>query len=263
MSWALFHQPASRQAWLATAGSVALVACPAFAQEAGQADPPTAAPDEPDLRPPAIEPTASDVPATDSADEIAFAADNLNYDSESDVVIAEGNVQMNRDGISMRAGRVTWNRATGQVVAEDDVAITNPEGDIAYGDRIELTDSLRDGVVDNLLVVLENGARLAAVRGTRFDNGNIELENAAYTPCPVEDAAGCARARASKSSACRSFPSPAFRIPRTRKRAAASSFPKCASTAPTVSRLPFPITCGWRPIATSRSRRISTPAPHR
>ncbi|MBL0767254.1 LPS-assembly protein LptD [Sphingopyxis sp. DHUNG17] len=193
MSWALFHQPASRQAWLATAGSVALVACPAFAQEAGQADPPTAAPDEPDLRPSAIDPTASDVPATDSPDEIAFAADNLNYDSESDVVVAEGNVQMNRDGISMRAGRVTWNRATGQVVAEDDVAITNPEGDIAYGDRIELTDSLRDGVVDNLLVVLENGARLAAVRGTRFDNGNIELENAAYTPCPVEDAAGCAK----------------------------------------------------------------------
>src|SRR5690606_14198942 len=75
--------------------------------------------------------------------------------------------------------------------AEGNVAITNPEGDTAYGERIVLTDTLRDGVVENLLVVLENGARLAAVRGTRFDNGNIELENAAYTPCPVEDNAGC------------------------------------------------------------------------
>src|SRR3546814_6133934 len=69
--------------------------------------------------------------------------------------------------------------------------IKNPEGDIAYGDRIELTDTLRDGVVENMLVVLDNGSRLAAVKGTRFDNGNIELENAAYTPCPVEDAEGC------------------------------------------------------------------------
>src|SRR3546814_6561556 len=34
-------------------------------------------------------------------------------------------------------------------------------------------------------------ADLAAVKGTRFDNGNIELENAAYTPCPVEDDEGC------------------------------------------------------------------------
>src|SRR3546814_5182805 len=43
----------------------------------------------------------------------------------------------------------------------------------------------------NLLVVLDNGARLAAGRGTRFDNGNIELENAAYTPFPAEDDEGC------------------------------------------------------------------------
>src|SRR3546814_4426202 len=84
-----------------------------------------------------------------------------------------------------------WNRQTGQVFAEGNVMIKNLEGDIAYGDRIELTDSLRDGVVENLLVVLDNESRLAAVRGTRFDNGNIELENAAYTPCPGEDDEGC------------------------------------------------------------------------
>ena len=39
--------------------------------------------------------------------------------------------------------------------------------------------------------MLDNGSRLAAIKGTRFDNGNIELENAAYTPCPVEDNEGC------------------------------------------------------------------------
>src|SRR3546814_4069870 len=90
-------------------------------------------------------------------------------DSDGDVVIAEINVEMNREAISMRADKVTWDRRSGQVVAEGDVAIRNPEGDTAYGDRIELTDSLRYGVVEDLLVVLENGSRLAAVRGTRFD----------------------------------------------------------------------------------------------
>ena len=83
-------------------------------------------------------------------DQVGFAADSLNYDSDTEVVVAEGNV-----------------------------AIKNPEGDTAYGDKIELTDSLRDGVVENLLVVLDNGSRLAAIKGTRFANGNIELENAA------------------------------------------------------------------------------------
>jgi LPS-assembly protein len=183
MSCALFRQKAVvRPLWLAAASGLALLANPALAQ--ATVDSP------PDLQTPDTDPAAADAPLA-AGEQIGFAADDLRYDSEADIVVAEGNVQMNRDAIEMRADKVTWNRGTGQVVAEGNVAITNPESDTAYGDRIELTDSLRDGVVENLLVVLDNGARLAAVRGTRFENGNIELRNAAYTPCPVEDAAGC------------------------------------------------------------------------
>src|SRR3546814_15461524 len=106
------------------------------------------------------------------------------------MVVAEGHVEMNRDAISMRADKVSWNRRSGQVVAEGDVAIRNPEGDTAYGDRIELTDSLRDGVVEDMLVVLENGSRLAAVRGTRFEHGSNVPGTAPYTPSPVCDEQG-------------------------------------------------------------------------
>lgn len=179
-----------RPVWLATASLCALLASPALAQETGESPPPVA-PGTPDLQTPDVAPVVTDAPDSAAEDQIGFAADNLNYDSDTDVVVAEGNVAMNRDTISMRADKVTWNRKTGQVFAEGNVAIKNPEGDTAYGDKIELTDSLRDGVVENMLVVLDNGSRLAAVRGTRFDNGNIELENAAYTPCPVEDNEGC------------------------------------------------------------------------
>jgi len=205
MSWALLPRAiGKRRLWLATASLLAFAASPAVAQDAaeGQVTPPptvptrpddSVPPGEPDLQTPDVSPVTTDAPKVATEDQVGFAADNLHYDSDSEVVIAEGNVEMNRDAISMRADKVTWDRRSGQVVAEGDVAIRNPEGDTAYGDRIELTDSLRDGVVEDLLVVLENGSRLAAVRGTRFDNGNIELENAAYTPCPVVDEAGCPR----------------------------------------------------------------------
>ena len=179
-----------RLLWLATASGLAIVS-PVCAQTEGDSPPPPQVSGEPDLQTPDVVPTAADAPRSADEDEIGFAADNLNYDSDAEIVVAEGHVAMNREAIAMRADKVTWNRKTGQVFAEGNVAITNPEGDTAYGDKIELTDTLRDGVVDNLLVVLDNGARLAAVRGTRFENGNIELENAAYTPCPVEDNAGC------------------------------------------------------------------------
>lgn len=131
--------------------------------------------------------------AAATADRIEFAADTLAYDQNSDVVTASGAVQLYRDGITLRAEQVTWNRASGQVVATGDVEITNPGGDKAYGDRIELTDSLRDGVIDNILVVTENQARLAAARGVREADGDIVLERAAYTPCPVVGPDGCPR----------------------------------------------------------------------
>ena len=192
MSWALFHRKARpRPFWLATASGLALFASPVLAQTDDESTQPTQAEVRPDLQTPDIVPTTTDAPAVKAEDQIGFAADNLNYDGDSEVVIAEGNVQMNREAIEMRADKVTWNRQSGKVFAEGNVVIKNPEGDTAYGDKIELTDTLRDGVIENLLVVLDNGSRLAAIRGTRFDNGNIELENAAYTPCPVEDNEGC------------------------------------------------------------------------
>lgn len=145
-----------------------------------------------DLQAPAVAPPPpSEQPLPTSEDEVQFSAGTLEYDSEADIVTATGDVRMFRRGDRLRAHKVTWNRKTGQVVAEGNIAVTNPEGDTAYGDRIELTDSLKDGVVDNMLVVLEQGGRLAARRGTRSEAGVVTLEGAAYTPCRVVDTEGC------------------------------------------------------------------------
>jgi LPS-assembly protein len=123
-------------------------------------------------------------------DNIAFAADLVEYDSANDVVTARGNVILTRDGYRLRADAVVWNRRTGQVTANGGIRAVGPNGDVAYGDSIELTDSLKDGVVENLLLVLKDGSRLVANKGTRTD-GRLTLEQAAYTPCKVEGPDGC------------------------------------------------------------------------
>ncbi len=43
----------------------------------------------------------------------------------------------------------------------------------------------------NLLLAFREGGRLAAVEGRRLDNGDVQLDRAAYSGCPVEDADGC------------------------------------------------------------------------
>ena len=121
---------------------------------------------------------------------IEFSADVVTYDSESEVVTASGRVRMQRDGNYLAADQVTWTRQSGEVRAEGNVVVISPEGDRLVSDRVVLTDSLRDGTVENLLIVLESGGRIAARRATRTDGLTI-LEDAVYSPCPVVTETGC------------------------------------------------------------------------
>jgi LPS-assembly protein len=85
---------------------------------------------------------------------------------------------------------VVWNRKTGEVRAFGNVVTVTPQGDKIIGNNVVLTDTLRDGTVLDLLVVLDTGARIAARRGTR--HGDITtLEDAIYSPCPVTTDTGC------------------------------------------------------------------------
>lgn len=153
-------------------------------------------------RPVAPPANGAGVPPVETDDQVSFAADNLDYDDTADVVTASGDVRMLRAGSRLRADKVVWNRKTGQVHASGNVAVVNPSGDTAYGDDIALADDLKDGVVDNLLIVLSNGGRLAARHGVR--KGEVTtLDRAAYTPCSVENSAGCAKEPSWKITAVR------------------------------------------------------------
>lgn len=122
--------------------------------------------------------------------EVTFSTDQLSYDDQSDIVTATGNVRMISEGNNLRADKVVWDRSSGAVRAEGNVRIVNPQGDAVYGDSIALTDTLRDGMVEKLLLVLEDGGRLAADKAERKD-GTTTLFRAAYSPCAVTGSDGC------------------------------------------------------------------------
>lgn len=151
-------------------------------------------------QPEAAPPVLGDTPTPTHENEVTFSATNLEYDNDADVVTASGDVRMFREGYRLRAEKVVWNRKTGQVQAQGDVAVVSPGGDTAYGDTVDLTDTLRDGVVENLLVVLEDGGRMAAQRGTR-EGDVFTLQRGVFSPCRVVDENGCPRAPSWKITA--------------------------------------------------------------
>src|SRR6476646_7832782 len=123
---------------------------------------------------------------------VGFSADQVVYDSNADVVTANGAVRMNHDGNYLAADQVVWDRKSGQVRAQGNVVVLTPQGDKLIGENVVLADTLRDGTANNLLFILESGGRLAAAHGTR--SGDVTtLENAIYSPCPVTSPSGCPR----------------------------------------------------------------------
>ncbi|MFZ4689419.1 MAG: LPS-assembly protein LptD [Polymorphobacter sp.] len=123
-------------------------------------------------------------------DTIGFEADEMRYDDKGEIVTALGTVRLNRDAWKLSADAIEYNRKTGVVIATGHVITIDPEGNQAFGDRIELTDSLKDGAIDNILLVLNDGGRMAADEGAR--KGDIySLRRAVYSPCAVVDNQGC------------------------------------------------------------------------
>ena len=139
---------------------------------------------------------------------IEFSADGVTYDSNADIITASGAVRMSREGNYLAAEQVVWNRKTGEVRAQGSVVMVTPQGDKLIGENVVLTDTLRDGTIHNLLIVLESGGRIAAAQGKR--TGDITtLDNAIYSPCPVTSPTGCPRRPSWSISAARVIDDPA------------------------------------------------------
>jgi LPS-assembly protein len=157
----------------AAALGLALVGLPCAAQAQEAAPPPAAAPD-PDLP-------------------IDFEADGASYDSEADRVSVFGNVVLRRGDQSVRADKLTWDRKTGQIVGEGNIRFVDQDGNQLFTDRIELTEELKAGAMENMLLALREGGRLAANRTERGEDESIVLHQAVYSACAVEDDKGCPR----------------------------------------------------------------------
>ncbi len=178
--------------------TLAAFACPAAAwaqaeqtAQAPQPISPIAAPDPLAQPLPDAPPLVAGPASTASADRVGFEANAVQYDNGADSITATGNVVLRRANQSVRSDAITYDRKTGQIVATGNVRFVDENGNQLFSERVELTDELKAGAIDNLLLALREGGRIAAERGTRSADGTILLTKAAYTACSVEDNAGC------------------------------------------------------------------------
>jgi LPS-assembly protein len=77
-------------------------------------------------------------------------ANELRYDTEKNIVSAEGNARIYYKDQTLEADRVVYDRNTTRVYAEGHAKLTQRDGTVLHGDRFDLTDDFRDGFIESL-----------------------------------------------------------------------------------------------------------------
>ena len=123
-------------------------------------------------------------------DRLLVDANEIVYDNDRNTVSAVGDVQLNYQGRTLQADRVTYNRTTGRVYAEGNARLTDASGAVITGDRFELTEDFKSGFIDTLRVVQtveDEGrpvtTRFSAPRAERAEGETTIFEQGTYTAC--------------------------------------------------------------------------------
>ena len=103
-------------------------------------------------------------------------------------VSAVGSVQIYHSGSTLEADRVIYDETTKRLHAEGNVRLTDANGQITYGDLMNLSEDFRDGFVDSLRVETADQTRMAAARADRSSGEFTVFQSGVYTACePCKD----------------------------------------------------------------------------
>jgi LPS-assembly protein len=116
---------------------------------------------------------------------VLLVADEVVYDTEVNVIIARGNVEVTRGERRLLADTLRYDQNTDMMEAEGNVALVEPTGDTLFADRVVLSGDLREGVAEQLRARLSDNSLLAAEGGRRIGGVRTELDRAVYSPCPL------------------------------------------------------------------------------
>lgn len=116
---------------------------------------------------------------------VALVADQLEFDSQTGTVTAEGNVEVYYGLRTLTADRIVYNDETGRIQATGELVLRDPAGTTVFADAADLDADLRDGLVQGARSFLDQNTRMAAVEARRVDDRYNTLSKAVYSPCKV------------------------------------------------------------------------------
>jgi len=122
-------------------------------------------------------------PRIDRNAPVTFSANEVEYNQDTGVVTARGNVEAWQGERILRADEFTYDRSTGVATARGNVQLLEPDGQVLFAESVELTSEFKEGVLNGLRGLLAGNARVAAAGARRTGGVLTDLARVVYSPC--------------------------------------------------------------------------------
>jgi LPS-assembly protein len=122
--------------------------------------------------------------APDKRTPVRFSADEVTYDKQLGIITLRGKVQLFQGERILTADTVTYNQTNDLATANGNVVLMEPTGEVVFSTHMELTKDLKEGMLNDIRMLLADNSRFAAnggsLRGTR-----TYLNQAVFSPCEL------------------------------------------------------------------------------
>ena len=116
------------------------------------------------------------------ASEINLTADKLETGNGSNQIEASGNVEIKREGTTLKADEVRFNRATEDVEAKGKVTVDDPEWKVKSADSMQFNMSKETGEIHNGDLFLEQGhISMSGRRFQKFSGQSYQVDDGSFT----------------------------------------------------------------------------------
>ena len=136
---------------------------------------------------PEVLPVLGKVAPHNSNDPVVLEADEMGYDQEHGIVVAQGKVEVAQGDYVVLADQITYYKNRDLVVAEGNVSVLQPSGDVYFADRAELHDALKTGTIDAFKARMADNSLLVANAAHHLSPSVTKLDDVAYSPCKLCD----------------------------------------------------------------------------
>lgn len=112
-------------------------------------------------------------------------ADEAIYNTATNVVTAQGHVEIANDERILLADRVSYDQNTNIVTADGHVSVLEANGNVEFGDHVQLSKDMAEGAVQGFAALIGPNGRFVAVTAERHQGRYLVGHRAVFTPCKV------------------------------------------------------------------------------